>query len=80
MYSQPSWVVTHRPGIVVAGHPVSTFTGDVTGPQPDIIVTIGNVLRNAFIRAYLPKLQHGQRIEGMQFQPPSLDEPATLLQ
>lgn len=37
MYSQPSWVVTHRPGIVVAGHPVSTFAGDVTDLHPTLV-------------------------------------------
>jgi dihydrofolate reductase len=30
MYEQPSWVLTHRPQIIVAGHPVQTFGGDVT--------------------------------------------------
>jgi dihydrofolate reductase len=29
MYDQPSWVLTHRPHIVVEGHPVQTFEGDV---------------------------------------------------
>lgn len=35
------------------------FTGDETGTKPDILATLGNVLRNAFIRAYLPKLERG---------------------
>ena len=30
MYEQPSWVLTHRPEIVADGHPVQTFTGDVS--------------------------------------------------
>lgn len=30
MYEQPSWVLTHRPQIIVDGHPVRTFDGDVT--------------------------------------------------
>ena len=29
MYEQPSWVLTSRPDIVEAGHPVQTFDGDV---------------------------------------------------
>jgi dihydrofolate reductase len=29
MYEQPSWVLTSRPEIVEAGHPVQTFDGDV---------------------------------------------------
>ena len=28
-YEQPSWVLTHRPHIIVEGHPVQTFDGDV---------------------------------------------------
>ncbi len=30
MYSQPTWVLTHRPDIIVTGHPVQTFVGEVT--------------------------------------------------
>ena len=33
MYPQPSWVVTHRPEVVAAGHPVQTFAGDVAELQ-----------------------------------------------
>jgi dihydrofolate reductase len=29
MYEQPSWVLTSRPEIIEAGHPVQTFDGDV---------------------------------------------------
>lgn len=29
VYSQPSWVLTSRPGIVQDGHPVQTFEGDI---------------------------------------------------
>ena len=36
------------------------FSADLTGARPDIIASVGNVLRNAFVRAYLPKLQRGQ--------------------
>jgi hypothetical protein len=56
------------------------FTGSVDGPSPDILATIGNVLRNAFIRAYLPKLRNGgdRRFEGMQFEPPSISDPITV--
>ncbi|MDB5322884.1 MAG: hypothetical protein JWN40_4515 [Phycisphaerales bacterium] len=52
------------------------FRGDATAPNTDILATIGNVLRNAFIRAYLPRLQNsGLDAEGLQFEPPSLDAP-----
>lgn len=49
------------------------FTGDLEQPNPDILSTIGNVLRNAFIRAYLPRLQDGsQGFDGLQFGPTSI--------
>jgi hypothetical protein len=48
------------------------FTGNTTGTTTDILATIGNVLRNAFIRAYLPRLESGQeQIEGLKFEAPS---------
>ncbi|ORB30168.1 dihydrofolate reductase family protein [Mycolicibacterium parafortuitum] len=34
MYSQPSWVMTHRPGIVAAEHPVQTYAGPVAELHP----------------------------------------------
>ena len=37
MYSQPSWVLTHRPGIIAAGHPVQTFSGDVADLYPTAV-------------------------------------------
>ena len=39
MYAQPSWVLTSRPGIVAAGHPVRTFDGDVTNLHDEMVVT-----------------------------------------
>lgn len=53
------------------------FTGDVTGTTTDILATIGNILRNAFVRAYLPRLEPGQAAtaEGLQFQPPEVSDP-----
>lgn len=33
------------------------FTGTLNSPSVDYLATIGNVLRNAFIRAYLPRFQ-----------------------
>lgn len=29
MYDQPTWVLTHRPEIIVGGHPVEVYSGDV---------------------------------------------------
>jgi dihydrofolate reductase len=37
MYSQPSWVLTSRPGIVAAGHPVRTFDGAATELHPQLV-------------------------------------------
>lgn len=41
MYAQPTWVVTHRPDIVAAGHPVQTFAGDVTELHPELVAAAG---------------------------------------
>lgn len=37
MYSQPSWVVTHRPEIIADGHDVQTFAGDVAELHPRLV-------------------------------------------
>jgi hypothetical protein len=53
------------------------FTGSDIGTQPDIFATIGNILRNAFIRAYLPRLQPDAVADQfLQFEPPSPIDPA----
>lgn len=55
------------------------FTGDLDQPNPDILATIGNVLRNAFIRAYLPKLQNGSdTFDGMVFLRASILDPSSV--
>jgi hypothetical protein len=51
---------------------VIPFRGDVDNPETGILDTIGNVLRNAFIRAYLPRLETAGKIED----PSLLFEPA----
>ena len=53
------------------------FSGDATGARnADIIAAIGNILRNAFVRAYLPRLEGGRETEGgLTFQPPELSDP-----
>lgn len=55
------------------------FTGDLSGTTTaNILATIGNVLRNAFVRAYLPRLQNGrQEVDGLQFQPPDVSAPVS---
>lgn len=37
MYSQPSWVITHRPEIIADGHDVQTFAGEVTELHPRLV-------------------------------------------
>jgi dihydrofolate reductase len=41
MYSQPSWVMTHRPQIIADGHPVQTFAGAVTDLMPTLLDAAG---------------------------------------
>jgi hypothetical protein len=53
------------------------FSGDLSGATTtDILATLGNVLRNAFVRAYLPRLEGGgESVEGMTFGPAELTDP-----
>lgn len=52
------------------------FTGDASGTTTaDVLATVGNVLRNAFVRAYLPRLEAGPSTEQeFHFQAPSFTE------
>ena len=36
MYEQPSWVLTHRPHIIIQGHPVQASDGDVADLHPKL--------------------------------------------
>ena len=56
------------------------FKGDASGTtSEDLLATIGNTLRNAFIRAYLPRLEGGRHvIEGLKFEPPDLSAPISV--
>lgn len=42
MYTQPSWVLTSRSGVVLDGHPVQTFDGDVTGLHELLVAAAGD--------------------------------------
>jgi hypothetical protein len=55
---------------------VINFKGDLSKPQTNILEIVGNVLRNAFVRAYLPRL-HGEatQVEGLQFSPGKVSDP-----
>lgn len=55
------------------------FSGDASEPTSDVLGTIGNVLRNAFIRAYLPRLEGGQaEADGLTFAPIDLNAPISV--
>jgi hypothetical protein len=55
------------------------FTGDLKGPQINFLATVGNVLRNAFIRAYLPRLEQGQQeTTELDFGPASIVDPISV--
>jgi hypothetical protein len=50
--------------------------GDLSSPNTNVIEIIGNVLRNAFIRAYMPRLEGvAKDVEGLHFGPASVVEP-----
>lgn len=52
------------------------FSGNAAGTTTDILATIGNILHNAFVRAYLPRLENGPNTsEGLQFEPPPISDP-----
>ena len=47
---------------------VIPLSGDISKPGTDILATIGNILYNAFIRAYMPRLEGvAQDVDWMQF-------------
>ncbi|HEX5221182.1 MAG TPA: DUF748 domain-containing protein [Verrucomicrobiae bacterium] len=52
------------------------FSGDLTGTTTtDLLATIGNILRNAFVRAYLPRFESGsEEVNGLRFAPPDFTE------
>jgi len=52
------------------------FTGDASGTTTlGILATIGNIFRNAFVRAYLPRLESGQDVmDGLHFQAPKFTD------
>ena len=53
------------------------FSGDAThATTTDLLATLGNILRNAFVRAYLPRLEGRlESFEGLTFQPPEFSDP-----
>lgn len=61
---------------------VIPFSGEVGDPRTDIFTVVGNVLRNAFIRAYLPRFRGTTPdISGLEFGTGSIvDDPSTMEQ
>lgn len=58
---------------------VVPLRGDLSAPQSDILAIIGNVLRNAFIRAYLPRLRGAApELNGLEFGTGSIVEPSAI--
>lgn len=53
------------------------FSGNASGTTTDILATLGNILRNAFVRAYLPKFQGGGSVDGLQFEAPEISAPVS---
>jgi hypothetical protein len=52
------------------------FTADLTGTHTDVLATVGNILRNAFIRAYLPRFEGtAKNIDPVEFGRGSIVEP-----
>jgi hypothetical protein len=56
------------------------FSGDLSGTtNADLAATVANVLRNAFVRAYLPRLESGaESVGGVEFEPPDFEAPISI--
>ena len=56
------------------------FSGDLSqATNTDMLATIGNILRTAFVRAYLPRLESGEEgVEGLTFGPGELSDPISV--
>ena len=59
---------------------VVPLRGDVSGPDTNVITVVGNVLHNAFVRAYLPRLEGvgDGRDETLQFGPGEFTDPVSV--
>ncbi len=54
------------------------FTGDLSSPDTNLLAILAGVLRNAFIRAYLPQLQEtGDPPAGLEFGTPTFEDAIT---
>jgi hypothetical protein len=58
---------------------VIPLRGQVDRPSGDMLATVGNVLYNAFVRAYLPRLEGIARdLDGLQFGPGEVTDPVSV--
>jgi hypothetical protein len=58
---------------------VIPLSGDVSKPGTNVMTVLFNVLHNAFVRAYLPKLQgEAESIDGLQFGPGEISDPTSV--
>jgi hypothetical protein len=52
--------------------------GDASSPDTSILTVVGNVLHNAFVRAYLPRLESVAQEAGITFGPGELTDPVSV--
>jgi hypothetical protein len=58
---------------------VVPLRGEVSGPETNVLTVVGNVLHNAFVRAYLPRLEGvGDDSDGLQFGPGEFTDPVSV--
>ena len=58
---------------------VIPLRGQVDRPSGDMLATVGNVLYNAFVRAYLPRLEGAAPdLDGLQFGPGEVTDPVSV--
>ena len=58
---------------------VIPLSGDVSKPGTSVMTVVGNVLHNAFIRAYLPKLTgEAEDIDWLKFSPGEITDPTSV--
>jgi hypothetical protein len=58
---------------------VIPLSGDVAKPGTNVLTVVFNVLHNAFIRAYLPKLEgEAEDIDWLKFSPGQITDPTSV--
>ena len=57
---------------------VISLRGDASSPHTSILTVVGNVLHNAFVRAYLPRLEGVAQEAGITFGPGEVTDPVSV--